>query len=233
MQAAGGDQAQSRGGGRDGVQITRRPFRVHRLSQSFRCVHQNIGDDAGVGGAAAGDFRRVMLRRGHGFPPYLQHDAPGPAAFPVFGQRRRFRPGRAAGGVNLDAVAVGAANVGNAGQGAGQVGAGAGAVVNQVETAWVGGKDAGDGVRRRAAVGRSAGLPGQQGVAQQDAAHQQPRRTRRQCAGDGGHFSRRGEPGNSDVWRGRGHHQTPASPSFSAAICRSRYFCTLPLEVIG
>ena len=233
MQAAGGDQPQTRRGGRYGAQITRRPFRVQRLSQPFRCVHQNIGDDAGVGGAAAGDFRRVMLRRGHGFPPHLQHDAPGPAAFPVFGQRRRFRPGRAAGGVNLDAVAVGAADAGDAGQGVCQVGSSAGAVVNQVEAARVGGKNAGNGLRRRAAVGRSAGLPIQQGVAQQDATHQQPRRTRRQRADDGGHFSRRGEPGNSDVWRGRGHHQTPASPSFSAAICRSRYFCTLPLEVIG
>ena len=169
-EAAGDGQPQIRRGGCDGRQVLRRPRGVQRAAQALGGVHQHIRNDAGVPGAALGQRLGIAVHRRHRFPAGLQYDAAGLAAFPIFGQFRRIRPGRTPSGINLDAMAIGAADCSCTGQSVGQpdaaqTGDGRRAVMHQVEAARVGGENAGDGVRRRAAGRRAAGPAGQQGVA--------------------------------------------------------------------
>ena len=85
-------------------------------------------------------------------------------------------------------------------QGTSEVCAGLGPIVDEIQAAGVVGEYAGDGIGMRAAVGRVAGIAGQQGVAEQDTAHQQARGVGWHAGKHGGHLIVRSETSDSDVW---------------------------------
>ena len=125
---------------------------VQREPETFGGVDQHVGHQAGIGGAASGQFFGPVVGGFHGLASSLEHDAGGTAAFAVGRESVRIRPGSAAGGVDLDAVAMRASDLGGAGQGVCQVRAPGRAVVDQVQAAGIAGEDGRDSIGRRAAI---------------------------------------------------------------------------------